>query len=254
MRLRGLVIGWFAAAAIGCGSSPVRTPPDGGLDGGSDARVPVTASGTVTGGSSAVPIANATACILDHPEIPCATTDAAGKYTIELPDIGTGLDVAGNVTAPGFLGHVGLVHESDSSTINWFSDNLMDTTAATTLLSTQAGFAYPGSGKGFVLLAVFRGSGGAFIGQTVSVSPASGQGPVYADPSGVPDRSLTAITSNGYVLFGGLTPGKIEITTTGAACTPEPFSVAMWVSTKPNTIAGQVAADSLTLMSLVCQE
>jgi hypothetical protein len=42
------------------------------------------------------------------------------------------------------------------------------------------------------------------------------------------DPALTRITSNGYALFGGLAPGRIE--------------------------AGEVAADSITRMTIICPE
>jgi len=247
-------------AMVGCGSShPAASPSDGAPNDGAQASALLTASGTVTDNASGAPIPNAKACILDHPEIPCAATDADGKYTIELPAFGNGLDIAGNVTASGFLGETGLTHEKAPTpdggrSVSWFNTVIRDDAAATKLLATQAGFAYPASGKGFVLLAIFHGAGGAYIGQTVAASPASGGGPVYADPSGAPDPTLTAVTSDGYVFLGGLIPGRIEITTTGAPCTPVTTTGLMWASTKPHTIAGEVAAGSITRMSIICAE
>lgn len=248
-------VGWI----IGCGSSiPGQLTTDAGSNDRADASAPITVSGRVLNIAGGAPIPGASACIVDHPEIPCATTDTQGAYTIALPEIGSGLDIAGNVTAPGFLGDTGLVHEGEQNSgavgVAWFGTNLRDDTAAADLLSTRAGFAYPASGKGFVLLAVFHANGGAFVGQTVALSPASGSGPVYADASGNPDPSLSAITSNGYALFGALTPGKIEITTTGATCTPVSTTGGMWTSTKPHTIAGVIAPDSITRMSFACAE
>lgn len=249
----------FVGLIIGCGSSiPGQLQTDAGSNDRPDARATITVSAKVVANANGAPTPGASVCIVDHPEIACATTDAAGAYTIALPEIGTGLDIAANVTAPGFLGDTGLVHEGEQQSgavgVAWFSTNLRDETAAVDLLSAHAGFTYPAAGKGFVLVSVFHGGGGAFAGQTVALSPASGAGPVYADPSGNPDPSLSAITSNGYVLFGGLTPGKIEITATGATCTPVSTVGGMWASAKPHTIAGVVAADSITRMSVTCAE
>jgi len=244
---------------IGCGSSiPGQLQTDASSNDRADARAAITVSAKVIDIAGGAPIPGASVCILDHPEIACATTDAAGAYTIALPEIGAGLDIAANVTAAGFLGDTGLVHEGEQQSgavgVAWFSTNLRADAAAVDLLSTHAGFTYPAAGKGFVLLSVFHQGGGAFAGQTVALSPASGSGPVYADPSGNPDPSLSAITSNGYALFGGLTPGKIEITATGATCTPVSTVGGMWTSTTPHTIAGAVAADSITRMSITCAE
>jgi hypothetical protein len=195
------------------------------------------------------PIANALICIVGRPEIPCAASGTDGKYTLTIPAWTTGVDMAFNVTAAGHLGSTGLVHETPGS-INWVSHPLYTDAAAADLLR-PTGFAYPAGGKAFVLLAMFRG-GGAAEGLTASSSPAGGAGPVYADPTGTFDRTLTAITSDGYVLFGDLEPGPIEITVS-ASCTPTVFATQGWTDAKPNSIAGWTVADSMTTMVVICQ-
>jgi hypothetical protein len=158
-----------------------------------------------------------------------------------------------NVTAAGHLGFTGLVHEAADGSVTWFRSVTLLSDAQATTLAGQAGFTYPAGGKAFVEMSIFRASGGAFVGETATISPGSGTGPVYADTTGTPTPALTGVTSNGYLYFGGLTPGKIEITAGGAACTPAPLTVDAWTDTKASSIAGETAADSMTQMTLICQ-
>lgn len=211
------------------------------------------ASGTVVEAAGAAPLAGARVCLPDAPAVPCATTDANGAYQIQLPAWTTDLDLAVNVTAAGHLGFTGLTHQTTNGVV-WFSQiSLMDDAAATARLQAQAGFAYPAPGKAFVLLSVFRASGGAVTGATAALSPASGSGPVYAQPSGTLDPTLAATTTNGYLLFGGVTPGKLSITVAGVPCTPRALSVGAWAASTPSTVAGEAAANSMTQMTAICQ-
>jgi hypothetical protein len=239
---------WVSAAS--CGSSPAKNM-DGGLDAGQDGTPiaqTVAVSGMVLEIYGGAPIPNALICIIGRPEIPCAGSRADGSYTLDLPAWTTPVDFAFNVTAARHLGSTGLVHEVPGSWV-WVSHPLYNDAAAAELMD-PAGFTYPAGGKAFVELAMFSGGGGAAVGLTASISPA-GAGPVYVDPTGTPDPTLTAITSNGYALFGNLEPGPFEITVS-ASCTPIVFQTQGWASTKPNTIAGTTAADSLTNIVVIC--
>src|SRR5262245_41933320 len=194
---RSRVLGFALVSLVGCGDA-ASNAPDAGADAPPvDASLPpVTVSGTVVEAAGSAPLAGARVCILDAPAIPCATTDAQGAYQIALPAWTTDLDLAVNVTAAGHLGFTGLTHQTTNGVV-WFSQiPLMDDAAATARLQAQAGFAYPAPGKGFVLLSVFRASGGAVTGATAALSPASGSGPVYAQPSGTLDPTLAATTAN----------------------------------------------------------
>ncbi len=260
--LAGAVL-WLSA--VGCGSTPAKTTDAGidlggvdlgidlGLDGvGTDS--PTTADtvqvhGTVSESTNARRIAGARVCIVDRPEIPCVTTDTNGQYTLTMPAWTAEVDIAFNVTAPGHLGFTGLVHEMPG-TVTWLSAQLYDDAGATTLMN-QAGFAYPASGKAFVALSVFKASGGAAEGRTVSSSPAGAA--VYFDKTGKADPTLTAITTNAYLLLGNLAPGSIEITVSDAACMPAGLATGAWASSKPNTVAGKTAPDSMTDMTVICQ-
>ncbi|HEY3801886.1 MAG TPA: hypothetical protein VGL61_04730 [Kofleriaceae bacterium] len=221
-------------------------------------------SGTVIdSGSAATPIAGATVCILDHSEIPCATTDGNGAYSIELPAVtASPLDVAMNASAEGYLGFTGITagyFGSGGSIVStgpgWFSTiPLMSDATAAAILETQAGFQYPPASNAFVQLSVFHAAGDADTGVTVALSPAPGVAAVYADASGALDPALTSITSNGYVWFGSVTPGKIEATVSDSSCVPvQNLADYAWNDSKPHSVAGETVANSVTWMTIICE-
>jgi len=245
MSMRRLAPTVLVALAAAC-----NTPSNGGSDAGTQA-----VSGTVLEASNGAPIANAQLCILDHPEVKCALTDGSGAYSLDLPVLATALDVAVNATAAGHLGFTGLVEEPPATDggVIWFATIWLTSDASATDLFADAGLVYPDPGKAFVLLSVFSSNGAAVVGETATLSPDTGAGPIYLDASGSPEPSLTSLTSDGYLLFGGLTPGKIEITLAGNPCTPISLSVDAWPDATPQTVAGETAPDSMTLMDVVCQ-
>src|SRR5262249_38871486 len=156
----------------------------------------------------------------------------------------TDLDLAVSVTAAGHLGFTGLTHQTANGVVWFGAIPLMDNAAATAMLEAHAGFAYPAPGKAFVLFSVFRASGGAGPGAVATLAPASGSGPVYVQPPGTPDPTLAATTTNGYLMFGDLTPGKLSITVAGVPCTPHALGVGAWVDPTPSTVAGEAAANA----------
>ena len=254
---RSGILGFALASLVGC-SNAASNAPDAGADAPADAvidasRPPVTVSGTVVDAAGSAPLAGARVCLLDTPAIPCATTDAKGAYQIALPPWTTELDLAVNVTADGHLGFTGLTHQNANG-VAWFPEiALLDDATATARLQAQAGFAYPAPGKAFVLFSVFRASGGAAAGATATLSPDSGSGRVYVQPSGTLDPTLAAITTNGYLMFGEVTPGKIAITVDGVPCTPAALGVDAWADPTPSTVSGVAAANSMTRMTAICQ-
>jgi hypothetical protein len=251
---RSQLLGFALVSLAGCGDA-ARDAPDAGADAPvvDASPPPVMASGTVVEAAGSAPLAGARVCLPDAPAIPCATTDANGAYKIALPPWTTEIDLAVNVTAAGHLGFTGLTHQTTIGVV-WFSEiPLMDDAAASAMLHAQAGFAYPAPGKAFVLFSVFRASGGAATGATATLSPASGSGPVYAQPSGTLDPTLAATTTNGYLVFGGVTPGKLSIAVAGVPCTPVALSAGAWAGPTPGTVAGEAAANSMTRMTAICQ-
>src|SRR5262245_3164813 len=172
------VVLWLSA--VGCGSSPAKGT-DAGIDLGIDLGVDMAGTDGPTTGNTVqatgsvhnvknARIAGARVCIVDHPEIACATADASGNYTLTVPASTTPVDIAFNVTAAGYLGFTGLVHQIPGSAI-WPSAELYDDASATTLMN-QAGFTYPAAGTACAGLTVLNNSVGAAEGVTVSSAPA----------------------------------------------------------------------------------
>jgi hypothetical protein len=252
MRWSSIACSILWLSAVNCGSSSPADSADGGqLDGGPSTLEIVQLPGTVLEIKGGAPIVGAHICIVDRPEIPCATSDADGSYTLSMPAWTAPVDIAFFVKADGHLGSTGLVHETPGI-VTWLSQPLYSDAPAADLMN-QAGFAYPAGGKAFVMLAVVRAIGGAAEGLTASISPAADKGPVYMSPVGTPDPTLTGFSSNGYALFGDLEPGPFEITVSDTSCNPAHIATQGWVDVKPNTIAGLTVADSITNVVVFCE-
>jgi hypothetical protein len=235
-----------------CGSSPPASPdasappidatatPDGHVD---------SFTGNITDENLA-PIADAKICVLDHPDVACATTGANGDYTFALPDL-HGQQLAVEVTATDHLSQIRLVTEAPAAV--WPSGWHLQTDAtAMTEMSTKAGFTFPGEGTGFLIVQADGSTGGSLSGATVSISPKSGKGPVYWDASG-PNPTLTATTAAARAAsFGDLAPGRYQVTVTAPqkTCTVSPNGTLFatdWAPSGANTTDVQIAADAETL-------
>jgi hypothetical protein len=257
---RGMKITALALACAACGSSPAapdagaidaKPAPDGRLD---------TYNGAITDTNSK-PIAGAMICVLDHPDIPCATTDGSGAYQIHAPDL-QGAQIAVEATATGYLGEVSLQTEPVDANgfhiTEWPSKIFLPTTAmASAQLGTQAGFTFPGTGTGFLLMSVHGATAGVSVGATVAISPTAGKGPVYWDTNG-PNPSLGATTSDSGVSFGDLPPGRYSITATAPqrTCTVTRQNTLIsgdWAPTGSETTDVEITAGAETLgVSVVC--
>ena len=197
------------------------------------------------------PIRGAKVCILDHPEVGCATTDSEGEY-LAFPAFASSTVFIMHFTAAGHLGSVRpATYTSSPETVStsWPGGVSLWSDEWAKTMAMKAGFTYPAQGSGFIQLRLSGGLASEIItGVTARLSPASGTGPVYADPSGDPDPSLTATVSSNLVLFGNVAPGPVTITVNAGAktCnTPEKLSGA-WPASGPDTLPVFVAGGSMT--------
>jgi hypothetical protein len=101
---------------------------------------------------------------------------------------------------------------------------LYDLATATTELGTQAGFAFPSTTTGYLVI------GGAIQGVTATISPAGASGPVYGDDNGIPDPTLTSVAASGLIFFGNVAPGRVSVT----AHLTNGVSQACWDTTNPS--------------------
>jgi hypothetical protein len=247
--MRGRAVFCVAFLAVGCGEDT--------MPGGSDMSVPADLAGPAVSGvvientdtdGGVVPIAGARVCILDHAEIPCATTDFGGNYTIALPPPTSGeLDIAFNFTAPGHLGLTLLsreYHDGPQSITSWSQVPLWSDAQAADWASA-AGLPYPPNGKSYIEFGVFHpdGSGGV-VGATVTLTPPSGVGPIYFGTPANP--SPTAVTSAGLVAFGGVTPGKFQLDVKGVSNCVSTTVGPEWPGPTATSVTGETAPDSLT--------
>ena len=230
--------------ACGTGGDQGTGPPTSSPDSGSAPIEFVHVAAKILDIDGGAAIAGATICLVDHPAVPCATTDPDGNYTLALPAWTTDVDLAFTETAPGYLGLTGLVHENTRG-VAWLSMPLWSDARAAAFMA-QAGFTYPAMDKAFVLFY-------ASVGRTVSMQPAPGEGPVYLDAAaGNPDPTLASTTSEGYGVFGAVEPGRIELTSSSTACVDGPLGTMAWPDPNPSTAAGVAVAGTMTEMVLPC--
>ncbi|HUJ58290.1 MAG TPA: carboxypeptidase-like regulatory domain-containing protein [Kofleriaceae bacterium] len=244
---------WIALGLVvsACSSNHPASPDAPPADAPPIDAAPAVLSGTVTDESSN-PIAGAKVCILGHPEVACATTDANGGWTLEVPFLPPPppIELAWSYTATGYLGFVGLEDEAVAGAYIYYSSvPLFDDTMATAMLATQAGFTYPNATAGFVQVRVHGP-----IGSTAALSPASGSGPVYTRTDGTPDPTLTGTQAiDAMVYFGNVAPGTYDVGVTGAQVTcydrgrGETNPIAGdWAPTGSGAIGVEVAAGEMT--------
>jgi hypothetical protein len=250
LPMRSAVLLATVAVYLGCGGDPPGVP-DGGVraaDGG-DGRGPPPAmrSGSVYGSiagtdGGVAPIAGATVCVLDRPDIGCITADQEGSYTFTLPPTDKSGLHAVHFSAPGYLGRVRPAGDT------WWpgSVTLLSHAEAEAKLA-KAGFSYPPRGSAFIELHLFDGSlPRGVAGATATLSPASGSGAIYGGEDHLPDRTLTATSATGIVFFGNIAPGRVTINVAAGDRTCGTYDVSGTWRGSANALAIPVAPDAVT--------
>lgn len=199
----------IAAAACGGENGDARPQPDGAMPMGDAgmalpppappdpidcATDPIASfSGTIAALSDRAAIEGARVCVLDHPEIPCATTNADGFYVLECAPVG---DAAISFEAEGFAGGVwlwrGVEGEPQDLSIALARD------AENTGYLAPTGVAYPDGESALVTIDLV----GNVAGLTAVQRSGSGEGPFYsADESGRIDPAATSAASENELVF-----------------------------------------------------
>jgi hypothetical protein len=178
-------------------------PADSAAAGGDLARpASVSFSGQLVEDGTGALIAGGMVCPYQHPEFPCATSDAAGKFTVELPQ---NSDTTMLIDASGY-GRQAIAFQT---IVYPFASVVVPMRKAGELQAFYgaAGVTYPDPAKGTVrVFFQVNATPVPVAAATAVLSPASGNGPLYAAMSGAYDAMLTRTSAAGIVRFGGVSP------------------------------------------------
>lgn len=201
-----------ALALAGCGSETGGAPmPDGSMPAGDAGTMPppppppppepvdcatdpiASFSGTVVSLSDRMPIANARVCVIDHPEIPCATTNSVGFYVLECAPLG---DAGITFEAEGFATGVWLWRGAEGDAQDLSVALARDEENTNYLAPT--GFTYPDGASALVTIdPVGRAAGLSAVQRS-----GSGEGPFFsADEAGRVDPTASSLASESELMF-----------------------------------------------------
>jgi hypothetical protein len=196
-----------AAPMLGCGddeTSGTTTPVDG-----------VTYSGKITDAALGSPIAEAEICGVD-PVVACVQADGDGNYT--LPGLPKNSDVLIRASRPGYFTAqaIFVIGDADRSNVNsvLFDEDVLSS------IYTDAGLTFD-KAKGHIGVVLTDPGPNSASGYTVSVSPASGDGPYYLDGTAI-NTGLSATSDSGTAAFANMDDGDYTVTVSGAdPCTDD---------------------------------
>lgn len=235
-----------SGSSIDAGAADAGTADSGTGDAGAATTAVLGAAFELSAARS--PIPNLDVCVIDHPEIACAKSDANGNFNLKglppktelmlsvkggnfLPVLRTVITGDANKTV--LIG--GLLHPT--STI---AQQLLQALGAT-LTSTQGELIFDAAlppPTGSLETIPIRGA-------SASMTPMSGIGPVYMDPSGLPDPRLHATSFYGRGFYFNVDPGMVEVTLTSTR-TCKARDVVAWPTNQPTTVRVPIRAGYLT--------
>jgi hypothetical protein len=242
--------GGTGGATATASSASSSTGGTGGT-GGATPGPTITFGGTVVhvpGGSTT--LSSVEVCVYQHPEIPCVMSDTGGHFTTDVP---AGMEVAVTLSKPGFTGVVVALVTSDQDQTQW-EIGLASTTTDQAFYGAAPGATYPDASHGF--LGVFLDSSSnqnqGFAGATVSLTPASGVGPIYAGATfTMADPTLQATSTSGAARFAGLTPGTVEIQIAPGTLSCDP-NFGGWSAPDANAVRAPIVAGFETHVGFGC--
>lgn len=257
---------WLACALLlgACGSNGIdpEPTPDSGVPihgdpppppdpvdcaGGDVARF----SGELTALSDRAPIAGAQVCVLEHDEIPCATTDASGFWQLDCAPRG---DAAIWFRADGFAPGVWLWAGPAGEAYEDLDVSLARDAENSGYLS-PTGVTYP-DGTSSLVTIVARGNS---AGMTAVLRSGSGEGPFYsADQGGRIDPALTALPSADELVFfvaqpwSGWQEIEIELLSAGGGACQQDGGAWTARDGAPNVVRLPIRAGTESVMWVSC--
>jgi hypothetical protein len=183
----------------------------GGAGGGS-AGPPILFGGTTGESLMASPLSGVQVCVYQHPEIACVLSDPTGHFSFQVPG---DAQIALTFTKTGFTGMViPIVTTAGQNQTQWgVSLPLLSESHA--FYAGFPGATYPDATKGFIEIQLSNPMNFqlGFPGLVASITPASGEGPLYAGLNGpyVADPTLQATSGVGFVRFANVNAGIVEV-------------------------------------------
>lgn len=221
-----------ASSGSGGGATAASSSSTGGAGG-------LTYTGTVIDALSMGGVPGAEICI-SMPDLGCVTADAQGAFTF--PGIPASTRIRVRASANGYVPSEGLV---DTGTEDSTTGGVLFSSGLVSLAFTLSGITWDSS-KPAVAVLVQDAAGAALAGYSVSIAPASGDGPYYPVGTGIPANG-TATGDRGAAIFINLDAGDYTVTVTGpSACTSA-------VASDPNTAPAPVADPAMFAAVFECE-
>ena len=178
-----------------------------------------------TGGAVWLPVPGVQICVNGEPSEPCATTGPEGTFALKGLSDREWFSIT--LEKAGYQPVLRLAFPFQT-----LSPSFMYTTAQAEAFATSVGATYPDPATGHLLfgagVAAEWGGEQMAAGFSVSIEPAGGLGPFYADERQQLDPALTAASSSGWGAFFNLAPGDYQVSYSSASgpC-GEPVSTAI---------------------------
>jgi hypothetical protein len=193
------------------------------------------------------PLPGIEVCVAERPEVECATSDAEGRLTIELPaDSELMLRCEGDDYGPAYMTWTIGEKDIDAGTFS-----LIDQTRMPFFVSLSGGTEWPD--KGAIAVNVYddlEDRTRRVAGATFSIAPSGGGGPTYVGTEQLPDQELTESTEGGPALFYDLDDGEVTITIAHPSSTCRGgFG---WHNDEPTELRSQIFAGGLSFITFVC--
>lgn len=241
--------GFVVIAVVGCGGG--GGAPDATVGDSAPLEPPeVEMRGLIQNLISRDAIEGVTVEILDHPELGTATTGANGRWSIE--NVPANQTYVVHFEIEGYMPAVSryvAVAEADFAVASDTALFMVSDGVVTTLANFVGVTIDPE--KGIIALNVYGGpTAGQLPGATAAISPASGAGPYYFGPDGLPDPALTETSSNSSVTVVNVDPGDIDVT----VAHPDVTTCWGFADDEPWPVAAPVFAGTMTLVgTIACQ-
>jgi hypothetical protein len=206
-----------ATAAVSSSSTVVAsasssTSGGGGGAGGGSAGPPILFGGTTVESLTGNALAGVEVCVHQHPEIACVASDAMGHFDFQVPG---DAQIALTFTKTGFTGIVIPIITTAGQNQTQWGVGLPLVSESHAFYAGFPGTTYPDPTKGFLGIQLSNPMNFqlGFAGLVASITPASGEGPLYAGLNGpyVADPTLQATSGVGFVRFANVNAGIVEV-------------------------------------------